>query len=395
MKAGAPAEPSPAEIRALRRSLGAWFAANRRPLPWRGSPTPYEVWVSEVMLQQTRVDVVEAYYSRWMARLPTIEALASAAEDDVLGLWQGLGYYSRARRLLAGARFVVREKAGLLPSDPLELLEVPGIGPYSAGAIASIAHQKRAPLVDGNVVRVLSRVFGLAGDPAKAPLKTELWRRAEALVPHERPGDFNQALMELGALVCTPKSPSCLVCPWRGRCVAFQAGEATRYPEKPKRRAPTAITGLVLIVRHRGAYALERLPHSARWWAGLDALPSVELGDATRGALSRFWADRAGASATGLGLRPTRRALERLVLSLVPGGGASVLPPLSHQVTRFKIELRPVLVELVGKRPNWPGHAWVRASDLRGRALPSPHRQLLSALLAKRATSRIAQADLL
>ncbi len=166
---------------------------------------PYRVWISEVMLQQTRVEVVRDYFERWMRALPTLRSLAAADEDQVLGLWQGLGYYSRARRLREGANFVVREMGGVLPAEPERLLQVPGVGPYSAGAIASIAFDREAPLVDGNVVRVVTRVFGLAGDPARAPLKRTFGTFAADFVQGRRPGDFNQALMELGATVCTPR----------------------------------------------------------------------------------------------------------------------------------------------------------------------------------------------
>lgn len=381
-------------IQQLQRTLLAWFAENRRDLPWRREPTPYQVWVSEIMLQQTRVDVVRDYYLRWMKRLPTIEALAHAEESDVLLLWQGLGYYSRARRLLEGARFLVREKGGELPADPEELLSVPGIGPYSAGAIASIAHSRRAPLVDGNVIRVLTRLFGLGGDPAKSPLKQRLWELADTLVPEEEPGEFNQALMELGALVCTPKSPTCLICPWQKECRAHAQGEATRYPEKPAARAATEVTILVLIFQHRGRYALEQLSEDARWWAGLSTFPSLELTRETGGAPSAYW-ERASMRVS-LGALGSAEEFESSLLSLLRVTGAEgariersrELPPLKHQVTRFKISLRPWIVELSGERPQWEGHAWVTARELHERALPAPHKKLASALLEEGTSPR-------
>jgi A/G-specific adenine glycosylase len=365
----------------LRRELLAWFAEHRRELPWRGTPTPYQVWVSEVMLQQTRVETVKAYYERWMRRFPDIETLARADEGEVLGLWQGLGYYARGRRLLEGARWLVRERAGELPASTEELLEVPGIGPYSAGAIASIAHQKRAPLVDGNVVRVLTRLLGKGGDPARAPLQAELWAHAAELVPAERPGDFNQALMELGALVCTPKSPRCFACPWQGSCVAFAAGETSRYPEKPAAKKATEVDVLVLCLSARGQLAFERLPEDARWWAGLSALPALELGRVTGGALSRAWQARLGAdfgstaSPDDAGVLGLGRAVAKKLGIAAP---PQLLPQLSHQVTRFKITLRPVFFEIRGKRPHLPGHDWVPASRLGELALPAPHRRLIS-----------------
>ena len=190
-------------------ALLGWYDRERRDLPWRRTRDPYAVWVSEVMLQQTRVATVVDYYTRFMHRFPSLQALAEAAEDDVLKIWQGLGYYRRARALLAGARAVVAKHAGRLPAEPARLRELPGVGPYTAGAIASIAFGVREPVVDGNVTRVLCRLYALAGDPERAPLPQRIRRLASELVPAKRPGDFNQALMELGATLCTPRAPDC------------------------------------------------------------------------------------------------------------------------------------------------------------------------------------------
>jgi A/G-specific adenine glycosylase len=223
----------------LSEELIAWYEARRRDLPWRRTRDPYAIWVSEVMLQQTRVLTVLGYYERWMARFPTVSALADAEDDDVLHAWQGLGYYSRARRLLSGARAVAERHGGQLPSDVQALLALPGIGPYSAGAIASIAFGLPEPIVDGNVVRVLCRLFALAGDPARAPLKAELWRIARELVPKDKPSEFNQSLMELGATICTPSSPRCALCPVAKHCRALAQGKQRELPQLANRKAPT------------------------------------------------------------------------------------------------------------------------------------------------------------
>src|SRR5688572_15426162 len=183
----------------LVRALTAWFVRSARDLPWRRTRDPYAVWVSEIMLQQTQVAIVIPYYQRWMRRFPTLLALARADEADVLHAWQGLGYYSRARSLLSGARAVVTEHAGAVPEDVAALIALPGIGPYTAGAIASIAHDRPAPMVDGNVTRVLCRLRAWRGDPSRAPLRARIWQLAADLVPERQPGRFNQALMELGA----------------------------------------------------------------------------------------------------------------------------------------------------------------------------------------------------
>jgi A/G-specific adenine glycosylase len=210
------------------------YARDRRDLPWRRTRDPYAIWVSEIMLQQTRVQTVIPYWERWMSRFPTVNALAQAPLDDVLAAWAGLGYYSRARNLHAGAQTVAQRFAGALPSRASELREVPGIGPYTAGAIASIAFGERAPLVDGNVARVLARVCGIEDDIKSSAGQKALWVRAgelmQALPAGAKPGDLNQGLMELGATTCSPASPRCLVCPLAKLCVAAKTGRQDELP---------------------------------------------------------------------------------------------------------------------------------------------------------------------
>ncbi len=230
--------PSPDDVSPARDALLAWYAAHARVLPWRESPDPWGTWVSEVMLQQTRVDTVVPYYHRFLQRFPTPAHLAAASESDVLALWSGLGYYRRARFLHAGARRVVEAHGGVIPRDATALRALPGVGDYTAGAIGSIAFGLRVPLVDGNVERVLTRLHGLAGDPRAPVGRKRLWTLAARYADHDRPGDVNQSLMELGATVCAPTSPRCLVCPVRAHCVAARAGDPERYPEKAARAAP-------------------------------------------------------------------------------------------------------------------------------------------------------------
>ena len=240
-------------------ALLAWYDARKRDLPWRGEPVdPYRVWISEIMLQQTRVDTVIGYYERFLARFPNVTALADAPLDAVLSLWSGLGYYARARNLHRAARHIRDEHGGVFPSDPEAVRALPGVGDYTAGAILSIAFGRPEPLVDGNVVRVLARVHGLPGHTKDAALKRTCWEIAGGLVPRRRPGDFNQALMELGATVCTPSSPRCDACPVRDGCAARAGGdpEATPAPppraKRPHRRVDCALVergGAVLLVR--------------------------------------------------------------------------------------------------------------------------------------------------
>lgn len=346
--------------RRFQRSLLSWFASNQRELPWRLAGTPYAVWVSEIMCQQTRVEVVRDYYLRWMQAFPTLEELARAEESDVLKIWQGLGYYSRARRLQKGARYVVDELGGKMPDTPEGLQKIPGVGPYSAGAIASIAFARPVPAVDGNVIRVLTRIFALEGDPNQSALKKTLWRLAGDLVPQGEPGSFNQAVMELGALVCTPRSPSCIACPWRKECAGHKQGRATHFPQIPKKAPPTErFMGLILL-RHRARYALKRLPSDAPWWAGLDAFPFIEAPTPLEVAST---ARNAASALVGLS---TRQAI--------------ALPELRHTVTRFKIRLVPHVFEVNDRRGAEAGLRWLGRGDLEQAALPAPHRAALQAI---------------
>ena len=222
----------------LRTALLAWYRAHRRDLPWRRTRDPYAIWISEAMLQQTRVETVIPYWERFLARFPDVEALATADADDVIACWAGLGYYSRARNLHRAAQIVVERHAGRLPADVELLRELPGVGRYTAGAVASIAFDRPAPIVDGNVARVLARLFGIAADVRSRAVQERLWREAEELARGEDPGALNQALMELGAMVCTPRAPRCADCPWSRRCAAFAHGSAAAASKVRGNRPP-------------------------------------------------------------------------------------------------------------------------------------------------------------
>lgn len=263
---------------AVRSRLLAWYRKARRDLPWRREVSPYRTWVSEIMLQQTRVEAVLAPYARFLERFPDLEALAIAEVDEVLALWSGLGYYRRARLLHQGARHVWGELGGELPRDRRALEKVPGIGRYTAGAILSIAHGLPEPLVDGNVERVLTRLHALGGDPRKAPLKGHLWELATALVPGEAPGDLNQALMELGATVCTPRAPRCETCPVAAACRAREGGEPTRFPQLAPRRPSVAVRLAAALVARGGGWLLLRRGPDESLMPGLWELPTVEVG---------------------------------------------------------------------------------------------------------------------
>jgi A/G-specific adenine glycosylase len=215
---------------AVAERIVAWYRRNRRDLPWRRTADPYAVWVSEIMLQQTRIGVVIPYYQRWMQRFPSAAALAEAPLDDVLAAWSGLGYYSRARNLHRGAREVATRWAGRMPTSAADLRALPGIGRYTAGAIASIAFDQREPVVDGNVARVLARLHAIEEDVKSSAAARRLWQIAGDLVPADAPGDFNQGLMELGQELCTPQAPRCDACPVADLCAAHATGRTAELP---------------------------------------------------------------------------------------------------------------------------------------------------------------------
>ena len=265
----------------IARRIESWFARHQRPLPWRGRYEPYRVWVSEVMLQQTRMEVVLPYFAKFLKRFPTLRALANSSDQEVMAMWSGLGYYRRARMLRAGAAAVVERFGGRIPRDLDALESLPGIGRYTAGAIASIAFNERAPIVDGNVARVLARIFG---DEDHA------WTRAETLVQICKvPRDFNQGLMEIGALICTPRNPACGACPVRKECATRSDALPRAKPKKETRALRIALylitdrRGRVLMRRESGPLmnAMYHLPHgdtSLLSGKPLDVTPSNLLG---------------------------------------------------------------------------------------------------------------------
>ncbi|MBI3014235.1 MAG: A/G-specific adenine glycosylase, partial [Candidatus Tectomicrobia bacterium] len=219
----------------LRTALLKWFSCSHRDLPWRRTSDPYRIWIAETMLQQTRIPTALPYYERFVARFPDVAALARAPEQEVLRLWSGLGYYSRARNLHRAAQTVVEEHQGRMPDSYEAILRLPGIGRYTAGAVLSIAFGLPYPVVDGNVSRVLTRLFRISGDPKCARVSRRLWEKARELLSEKRPGDFNQALMEIGSLICTPTKPRCNSCPLEPWCEARRHGEQEDYPQTAPR----------------------------------------------------------------------------------------------------------------------------------------------------------------
>ncbi len=257
--------------------LIGWFVSEQRELPWRKDQDPYKVWVSEIMLQQTRVDTVIPYFNRFLERFPTIEALASADEEKVLKAWEGLGYYSRVRNLQSAVKEVHEHYGGKVPDSPEEIASLKGVGPYTAGAILSIAYGKPEPAVDGNVMRVLSRILLIWDDIARPASRKIFESAVREIISHENPSYFNQALMELGALICTPTSPSCLLCPVRDHCEAFHEGVQTELPVKTKKKKQKNIQLAAGIFSDQSGRILIRKRPETGLLANLWEFPTVEL----------------------------------------------------------------------------------------------------------------------
>lgn len=282
-----------------------WYDANRRRLPWREEPTPYRVWVSEIMLQQTRVEAVKPYFQRFMEELPDIEALAQAQEDVLLKLWEGLGYYSRVRNLQKAAMQIMEEYGGQMPKDYESLKKLQGIGSYTAGAIASIAFKQAVPAVDGNVLRVISRLLADDGDILNPAVKKRMEQELLPVMPQDRPGDFNQALMELGATVCLPNgAPKCIKCPWKKMCRANLEGTWTEYPKKSVKKPRKIEKKTILLIRDTKAAAIRKRP-AGGLLAGLYEFPSLD-GHATQEEVL-LWLRKQGVSAVRIEKLPSAK----------------------------------------------------------------------------------------
>lgn len=262
-------------VASLRTRLLPWYRGHRRDLPWRRTRDPYAVLVSEIMLQQTRVSTVIPYFERWIKAFPDARALARARLDRVLSLWAGLGYYSRARHLHNAARAIVAEHGGRVPCEPGALLKLPGVGRYTAGAVASIAFNRPAPILDGNVIRVLARLFCITDDTTTTGVRDRLWALAERIIPPGRASDFNQAMMELGALVCVPGEPKCGLCPLAKGCEGRKRGKASLLPVLRKRQPTRDVRQFAAICR-RGNRVLLRQRREGELMAGLWAFPRCE-----------------------------------------------------------------------------------------------------------------------
>jgi A/G-specific adenine glycosylase len=311
---------SSSQKQSLRRRLLSWYAKHARNLPWRQSRDPYRVWVSEIMLQQTQVATVCDYFTRFVAEFPTVHELATADEQHVLRLWEGLGYYRRARQLHAAAKMVVAEYEGSLPQTVDELRELPGIGRYTAGAIASIAFDQRAPILEANTIRLFSRLIGYRDDPLSTTGQRVLWNVAEEILPRKDAARFNQALMELGSLVCTPIDPKCERCPLSCVCKARALGLQSKIPPAKAPKAYTEVREAAVIVRRNGRVLMRQCAANERW-AGLWDFP-------------RFKVEAEGP------LFAHKEILSKLQEQTgITCGSPTFVKTMRHGVTRFRIQL--------------------------------------------------------
>jgi A/G-specific adenine glycosylase len=349
--------PQPTDLPA---KLLAWYDRHRRVLPWRALPgrraDPYRVWLSEIMLQQTTVKAVAPYYAKFLERWPDLPALAAAPLDDVLKAWAGLGYYARARNLHACARAVVERHGGKIPATEALLRELPGIGPYTAAAIAAIAFDECTSPVDGNIERVIARLHAL--ETLLPAAKPEISKLACALTPPQRAGDFAQAMMDLGATICTPKTPACILCPWNESCAARARGNAETYPRRTPKREGDLRRGAAFVAQRADGFVLVRSRPPKGLLGGMTEVPTTEWS-------KHFDASQATNSAP-------RFASVRKTMAWRKTAGI-----VRHVFTHFPLELTVYVADVPARTSAPKGMRWVKTSELGGEALPSLMRKVI------------------
>ncbi len=345
----------------LQTALLNWFQAEQRSLPWRQNYLPYEIWISEIMLQQTQMDRVCLYFARWMEHFPTVAVLATASEDAVLKCWEGLGYYSRARNIRKTAQILMEIHEGEIPQKPKELLQLPGIGPYTAGAISSIAYNCDVPVVDANIERIFARLFNIDFVPGSPEAKRLNWQKAEEILPQGHARDFNQGLMELGALICRPRNPDCTICPVADRCLAL------RYDLIRERPVPKKSTQIIpiematgLLIHNGKTFIQQRLADDV--WGSLWEFPGgrMEQGETPEQTVIREFMEETEFAV---------RVKEKITTTV-------------HHYTRYKVTLHCFLVSLAQQETDPILHAaqefhWLPFEELHHFAFPAGHRKLI------------------
>jgi A/G-specific adenine glycosylase len=357
-----PVSPAPQRKGAIRRNLLQWYRANARDLPWRRTKDPYAVWLSEILLQQTRVDQGTPYYERFLKQFPDVASLANASEQAVLKAWEGLGYYSRARNLHKAAKQIVKERAGTFPGNAQDWQTIPGVGRYTAGAIASIVYNEPVPVLDGNVIRVLTRVFDIDACSDLPAVKESLWNLAASLVPQENPGDFNQAMMELGARICTPREPACETCPVANQCEARAAGTQRQRPVRaPKKAVPYKELVLGAVYKNGRILIAKRPAHGLL--AGLWELPGGELNNGETHA------------------KALRRTLRETIGVTVKTGG--LIASVDHAYSHLRVTLNVYRCDYIDGTPTADVHdqlKWMTRARLEEFPFPKAHHKFLHLL---------------
>ena len=362
-KSASPVLPPDDALRRFAPALIAWQKRHgRHDLPWQGCGDPYAVWLSEIMLQQTQVAAVIPYYRRFLERFPTVAALAAAAEDDVLALWSGLGYYSRARNLHRAARCVVDEHRGSFPATLEALMALPGVGRSTAAAIFVFAFGGRAAILDGNVKRVLARLRGVDGYPGETAVAARLWQEAEALLPETGLVEYTQGLMDLGATLCTRRNPRCEACPAQDLCLARRSGRTAALPAPRPRKALPQRRTMMLVLQRAGEILLEKRP-PAGIWGGLWCFPEEDA-DAD----------------------PVAACARRYGAKVAPG---AMLPLIAHGFTHFRLDILPQTAQVKSwpQRAEEPGRLWMLPEDALQAALPAPVRGIVEQLIARGRTA--------
>ena len=355
-------DQNPQEISAIVKNLLVWYAANARDLPWRRTKDPYAIHVSEIMLQQTQVKTVIPFWERWMRELPTISAVAKADSDRLHKLWEGLGYYTRVRNLQQAAQTIMTRHGGKFPDAFDDVLALPGIGRYTAGAICSIAFNQPTPILDGNVMRVLTRVFGIAENPRQKATNARLWELAQLLVvdaervPDHGCSHLNQSLMELGALVCTPRNAQCRLCPLKKQCVAFREGRVESLPNLGRREPATARRFVAFLIERGGKFLVRQRP-AAVVNAQLWEFPNVEVQGAGGAMPADIFAAEFGFAA-------------RKIAPLVT---------IKHSITRYRITLEAFCVKAGRSDLGKNGAQWKSPAQLQALAFTSAHRKICRA----------------
>jgi A/G-specific adenine glycosylase len=349
-----------------------WFSKNARDLPWRRTRDPYAIWISEIMLQQTQVKTVIPFWNRWMRELPTIEAAAKATSDKIHKLWEGLGYYTRVRNLQKSAQVIIEKHDGKFPKHFDEVLALPGIGRYTAGAICSIAFNQPTPILDGNVIRVLTRIFGIAENPNEKETNARLWQLAEGLVQNSKfkiqnskfcCSHLNQSLMELGALVCTPRNPQCLLCPVKKLCIAFKENRVEELPNPGKREAATARRFVAFVIERDGKVLVRQRPVgvvNAHLWE----FPNVECANA----------------------KPDMKGIFKNIFGIAPQE-VHPLCTVKHSITRYRITLEAFTVRLK-KIPAKINGVWKSSAQMQQLAFTAAHKKLATLAASRILSSR-------